>query len=98
MTDKKDCSGFFFFFFGNKHSIKANRSLQPLKEERKQKVVQDYNKKSKEKGGGKNGNATRENSCRGPICKMMGAEVCTSVNLLSLPLRRGREEEKLKCL
>jgi hypothetical protein len=55
-------------------------------------VVLNYNNKPKEKKGGKGGNATRINSCRGPSCHMMDAEVGTSINLLSLPHRRRREK------
>jgi hypothetical protein len=41
------------------------------------------------RGETKEGMQPRENPCRGPICHIMGAEVCTSVGISSLPQGRG---------
>jgi hypothetical protein len=82
---------FFFFFVRN---ILYNRT-EPYNLSRREKNRRWCKTTTRGRRGeerGKDGNAARVNSCRGPRCHMMGAEVRTSVNLLGLPLGRGRKK------
>jgi hypothetical protein len=81
--------------FCNKLSIKNKNTKQPSKgkeNSRPSKTITGG--KGGRKGREKNGNAARENSCCGPICHMMGVEVCTSVYFPGLPRGRRRKHKK----
>jgi hypothetical protein len=79
----------FFFFFGKNIALRKlgnniNKLHASTGQRNKRKVFSttNWDRRRGEVGG----NAAREDSCRGPICHMVGAEVSTSVNFSGLPI------------
>ena len=81
-------SGYYYYYFVTRHTLN-NQKAKGLTTSQKERGGRSFPLQMGEEGGDgkRSGNATREDSCRGLIRHMIGAEVYTSINFFCFPKR-----------